>query len=821
MGRLHNWFDKYKKKPSETDEVSVSPLHPAAEETEDENFFDLIEKALADSKKTEEEMLAEIEPDQQDLIAMEPDAESILEDENISTASFSEMASSYTQKPETNESETTLPISENTGNAEETDLPAFSISEPEEFAYTSTPSFLSQTQNEKEENTLASETADSPLRNIESADENIVSRSSDDNIEYNTWENEEKTITASSEDDATLDQTIAFDTDSLDSTAVRDAVRSIEDLDFAEYAPKKAASATKNTEEKTFVDLDHIEAHRSNEQKTKISDHWWKNAAVAISAFVKQHKIASISTAVACGVVAFILIITLIIQATLDPLRGYTQLAAAKGNVIQTLIASGSVTPVERYEITSLVTGEIAECNYEVGDTVKAGDVLYKFDDTDAQLSVQLAQNEVDKAKSQKDATKAELDNLKIYAPTGGTIENLSISKGSAVRGGQICQIRIDEENVIPVVPSINGTVKSLSVKEGSTIKSGGLIATLDSSSLNAAQKGNEIDEQSSELSLKAAQKFLDNHSIKSPIDGVIVSKNAKVGDNITAINEKSPMMVISNTSSMKFKIEIDETEIWDMKVGQTAIVTADAIPGETFGGEVTKIANEGNVKGNGITTFDVEITIKDPGELKSGMNVHAKVIQNSATGVISLPVEALLEPDGKNALVIVKNQEQEEDEFFEEEMQDENDKTEASLFPWIEVPKGCSLVTVKYGITDGTNVEILSGLREGDIVCYLPKENNGEYNMEPVENTTTLQVDSPKATAEKNDNSSKADKSKGDSNTKNDNETKRTAEPTSTNGTTRSKSTASPSTDTKEDDDPLTPEEDEDLFSQSGGMVL
>ena len=76
----------------------------------------------------------------------------------------------------------------------------------------------------------------------------------------------------------------------------------------------------------------------------------------------------------------------------------------------------------------------------------------------------------------------------------------------------------------------------------------------------------------------------------------------------------------------MVFNLEVDELEISKIELGQTANITADALPDETFTGEVTKIANEGTSQ-NGVTTYKVELTISEPGNLISGMNVNAEII--------------------------------------------------------------------------------------------------------------------------------------------------------------------------------------------------
>lgn len=71
----------------------------------------------------------------------------------------------------------------------------------------------------------------------------------------------------------------------------------------------------------------------------------------------------------------------------MDPLMGYTQTYVAKGNVIKTMAAGGNVEPNARYDITSLVSGTITETPLNAGEQVRAGELVYKIDDTNAQLA--------------------------------------------------------------------------------------------------------------------------------------------------------------------------------------------------------------------------------------------------------------------------------------------------------------------------------------------------------------------------------------------------------------------------------------------------
>ena len=366
-----------------------------------------------------------------------------------------------------------------------------------------------------------------------------------------------------------------------------------------------------------------------------------------------------------------------------------------------------------------MVSGTITESPLSAGDIVRAGELVYKIDDTNAQIAVQQAQNAVNRAQNAGTASSS-VEKLKIYANATGVINNLSISAGSRVTGGQIATITQANGTEIGLIPSVTGTVESVSVRNGSNVTSGQVVATLtsDSSSSGISAEDRQNNITAANLALEQAQKDLENYKIASPVDGTILVKNAKVGDSVIAGQSDTPLMVIGDMSKMKFTIEVDELDIWNIELGQTVVITANALPGETFSGEITNIAGEGDKKGEGVTAYKVEITVSEPGKLKSGMNVDAKIIINSAINVLSLPEAALYESDGENALVITDS--------------DSGDEVDRSEYPNITVPKGYKLVKVKYGVSDGTDVEIVSGLSVGDAVLYKAEENGERSDGQP-----------------------------------------------------------------------------------------
>ncbi len=452
---------------------------------------------------------------------------------------------------------------------------------------------------------------------------------------------------------------------------------------------------------------------------------------------------------VAAGIVIAVLII--VISTFSNPLRNYSQVAVTKGNVVNSMNTSGTLSANARYSITSLVSGTIVSSTPEVGDKVTAGTVLYKLDDTEAQLAVKRAENQLARSKSSGSYSSSG-GSSKIYATESGTIQSLNIKTGYKLSAGQVIgTIKKVDGSITAITTPVSGTVSAVNSGVGKTVAAGGLLATLSDGETQTSASTRTYDQKSNEYDVESAKKQLENYTIKSPVSGIVTEKNAKVGDNVGITNLDNPMMVIVDMNSLKFTFQVDEYKVWDMEAGQDVIVNADSLPDETFAGKITNVSSEGYKNDDDQTVFDVEVTVEEPGHLKSGMNVSAKVIMQSATNVMYLPKNALIEPDGKHALVLVKEDTVSDTSSSETLSPSEvpKDATDEQLsFTAVKVPKGCKLVTVSYGISDDTNVEITSGIKVGDIVVYDPK--NDVPDLKPAATSTPANTDSvkqPKAT--------------------------------------------------------------------------
>ncbi|NLY43285.1 MAG: HlyD family efflux transporter periplasmic adaptor subunit [Clostridiaceae bacterium] len=413
-----------------------------------------------------------------------------------------------------------------------------------------------------------------------------------------------------------------------------------------------------------------------------------------------------------------------------------------RGNIEVKISGTGTVQPISRYDIVPLVKGTILSAPFEEGMQVKAGDLLYRIDDSDLSFNIEKSKNSIEKAKLDYEAVLESIKNLQVYAPCDGkitdfnvregdelgnntkianiindsqltatisftasqleqiyvgqpaqlivpqymtqidgTVSNINYTPKAGAGGAVLYDVEITVNNpgsvtegtlvngvvkgasgdiISPVASTVknireeslvaktSGKVKKVYVSNNQWVKAGQKIIELENEELYVTKTKSEMNLRDQELSLEAQLKQLNDYNIVSPIDGTVITKNAKVGDNINnAGNSNNVLMTIADLSKMIFTISVDELDIANVKLGQKVRVTADALPGEEFEGEITNIPAEGTSQ-NGVTTYPVEVTIASPGDLKPGMNVNAEIVVQSKENVLLLPVAAVTKMNNK-----------------------------------------------------------------------------------------------------------------------------------------------------------------------------
>ncbi len=265
----------------------------------------------------------------------------------------------------------------------------------------------------------------------------------------------------------------------------------------------------------------------------------------------------------------------------------------------------------------------------------------------------------------------------------------------TATVGGAACSssAKFEYKNKETVVAAVAGTVTRINVSEGDRVAKKQTLVTLSSTSMSNDLQSAQNSLNDAELTLKNSNEKMDNYTIKSPIDGTIVQKNYKQGD---TIQTGAKLCIVYDLSYLTITMSVDELDITQVKVGQSAAITADAVVGKTFKGTVTKVSTVGTTT-NGVTTYPVTIQIDDFESLLPSMNVSAKLVVANSTNVLSVPVSAVQ----RGNRILVKK-----------------DGGEGQGSGGL-IPEGFAYVNIKMGVSDGSFIEVKEGLNEGDVIAY------------------------------------------------------------------------------------------------------
>jgi HlyD family secretion protein len=205
---------------------------------------------------------------------------------------------------------------------------------------------------------------------------------------------------------------------------------------------------------------------------------------------------------------------------------------------------------------------------------------------------------------------------------------------------------------------------------------------------------------EQAQASLKQLEEQLSYTNITSPMDGVVLSRDVEKGDAVSSIlvlgSTATLVETIGDVHQVYVQGKVDEADIGKVFLGQPARIKVESFRDKTFLGKVTRIAPLGVEKDN-VTTFEVRVSIDNPGskgnpsgELKANMTANAEILLDEHKSVLTVPEQAVKYDKDRNASVEVPDATQ---------------------------PNGRRPVSIKTGLSDGTRIEVVSGLRESDPV--------------------------------------------------------------------------------------------------------
>ncbi len=370
--------------------------------------------------------------------------------------------------------------------------------------------------------------------------------------------------------------------------------------------------------------------------------------------------------------------------------------------------------------------GNIIEMSVKKGDMISAGQVVCKLENRKVmKLEVPFLREDVQNFKV---GQKVKVIMESSFEELAGTVSHISkldevidgnfISRivtvevdnpGGIIKGaravayiGEIACTKageFDYKSSTEVFSEGTGKVLSVNYQKGDFIRESDVIISLSAEELDERLEQAKEAIDSAQEDLKLANSVKDNYIIKSPIDGTIIEKTGKLGDNISSGSE---LMTIYDMSYLTFTMNIMENDIKKIEVGQTVSIYGSE--DEYYEGEVTRVGINGSTDSY-TTTYPVTVVINEAQGLLPGMNVRADIITDIAENVLMVPVSAVV----RGGLVLVSEDSPSASNALEGEMP----------------PEGYVYVPVEIGVSDKDYVEIKSGLVEGDVVGYIYIDNN------------------------------------------------------------------------------------------------
>ena len=342
----------------------------------------------------------------------------------------------------------------------------------------------------------------------------------------------------------------------------------------------------------------------------------------------------------------------------------YVTAPVSRGPIVRSVIATGTVNPVTTVQVGSYVSGPITAIYADFNAPVKAGQLIAKIDPRPFQVKVDetsatLANAQAQLGKDQADMAYKQLTyerNQRLFA--ADAVARDAVDNARSVYLQARAQVGVDRANI-----------------------------------------------QQQQANLHDAQVQLNYTNIISPVGGTIVSRNVDVGQTVASSFQTPTLFLIAkDLTKMQVDTNVSESDIGNIRAGQTAAFTVDAFPGREFEAAVGQV-RQAPITVQNVVTYDVVVEVANPEMLlKPGMTANVTIVTAKRDDVLRVPMQALRFSPHQEAATAADSP------------KSAHPSNQARV--WIKKSGALEPVTITSGLDDGNNVEILTGsLKPGDAV--------------------------------------------------------------------------------------------------------
>ncbi len=312
------------------------------------------------------------------------------------------------------------------------------------------------------------------------------------------------------------------------------------------------------------------------------------------------------------GGIALVVVVAVILWLTVFSKKGDSQNtfkteAVSRGDIEALVVASGTLNPVDVVDVSTQVSGRLAKVLVDFNSKVKAGQLVAEIDQSS--FLTRLDQNQAN------------------YRSAQASLDGARVTTESTKKKYERAQ-SLFEKNLISFEEKENAETQYLSAE-----------ADLKSSEARLEQARSQLDSSKVDLSYTV---------IRSPIDGIVISRNVNVGQTVAASFQAPVLFQIANDlTKMRVECSIDEADIGKVKEGQEARFSVDAFPNDNFLGKVSQVRYSATVSQN-VVTYTAIVDVNNPElKLRPGMTATASIVTGQAHNALRVPNAALrFQPD-------------------------------------------------------------------------------------------------------------------------------------------------------------------------------
>ena len=388
----------------------------------------------------------------------------------------------------------------------------------------------------------------------------------------------------------------------------------------------------------------------------------------------------------------------------------------SRSTIIEKVSASGKIQPEVEVKLSPDVSGEIVSLNVAEGDSVVAGQELLKIR-PDNYVSL------LARAEAQMNATKANMEQSKAVL---------------AQSDARLSKAKIDYDRNAKLHKD-----KVISDADFDQFLSAYTVAKQDLEAAKANVNAANYNVKSSEAALKEAKTNLTKTTIYAPQSGIISKLNVELGERVVGTSQMAgtEMLRIANLNKMEVRVNVNENDITRVSIGDTVLIDVDAFSSSErkFKGVVYEIASSANSSGasavsnDAVTEFEVKIRVlrssyadlikgKLSYPLKPGMTASVEILTNRKENTLTVPLSSVTTREiGAVAMGEKKEEDGANSTNSNDAMEAKKRKENTKEVVFVMEKGKAKMIQVKTGISDFENIEIVSGLKDGQEIIAGP----------------------------------------------------------------------------------------------------